>query len=56
MSTLIEKEAVLRILRKQMEKHIEHMNDCKPEEERRYYSNQTCVMALDDVINLIKKL
>lgn len=56
MSTLIEKEVVLRILKEKQAHHIMHRDDCKPEEQRRYYSNQTCIIALEDVIKMIEKL
>lgn len=56
MNTMISKEEVLRILREKQAHHIAHRDDCKPEEERRYYSNQTCIIAFEDVINLIEKM
>lgn len=45
----ISKTEVLRIIQESEDHYIAMREDCKPEEDRRYYSNQTCIIALEDL-------
>lgn len=52
----IKREDVLRILQEEMDHYRYLMDNCSVEDSRTYYSNQTVVIAMDDVISKIKKL